>query len=664
MFNRHFLDYYSRASITTKISMPFILLFIGCWVTGIVALGQYLMFRLEQKHKVRSEELAALVEREIEKELKYLRLDARLLSIQSDIVQGTATSDATRLRQLILPLKSILDADLIAIVDTAGQPILETRQPTLKDRQLQANTITELLLTGSDLATIAGTSNQGPPVLLGTAPVKTNQGIEGGILIGNVLDDERLEQISRIVDEQLVIILDNGGNGKDQIVASTFPEISPELLWLYDLVDHEAVETAQNRDYLIQEIRFDGSEGQSYYLVILFSKALLNQAKLTTWFVIVAIATLGACLMTLLALRIARVIARPIQDITQIAQQVIQEEDFTLRTTPHSKDEIGTLAEALNQLVQWTGEYTDELEAAARTLESRVEERTQELSDALAALQSTQAQLIQTEKMSSLGQMVAGIAHEVNNPINFIQGNLPYLKEYVEDLRTLLATYQTEYPHPSDAVLEVQEEIDLDFLLKDVENILESLKTGTERVRNIVVSLRNYSRLDEATIKDVDIHEGIDSTLVVLNHRLKKGIEVIKIYGSLPSVRCSPSQLNQVFTNILSNALDAMFDADSQPKQLTIATRVQSDEHIQISFRDTGPGMTPAIKAKIFDPFFTTKTVGKGTGLGMGICFKIIEQHQGTIAVETAVGQGTEFTITLPIESSKLNYQTPPLAPV
>ncbi|MEO1744773.1 MAG: ATP-binding protein [Cyanobacteria bacterium J06629_9] len=156
----------------------------------------------------------------------------------------------------------------------------------------------------------------------------------------------------------------------------------------------------------------------------------------------------------------------------------------------------------------------------------------------------------------------------------------------------------------------------------------------------------------ESTVKNADLHDGINSTLLILNHRIKQGVEVIKDYGALPMVRCAPSQLNQVFTNIIANALDAMFDADSEPKRLTIATRALSEDQVQVSFRDTGPGMTPEIKAKIFDPFFTTKPIGKGTGLGMGICFKIIEQHQGSIELNTAVGQGTEFVITLPVDSA------------
>jgi signal transduction histidine kinase len=215
----------------------------------------------------------------------------------------------------------------------------------------------------------------------------------------------------------------------------------------------------------------------------------------------------------------------------------------------------------------------------------------------------------------------------------------------------LLNTYQTEYPQPTEAVLEKQDEIDLEFLLEDSAKLLESMRFGTQRVGDIVVSLRNYSRLDEAAIKDVDIHEGLDSTLLILNHRIKDGVDVIKDYGDLPPIRCSPSQLNQVFTNIIANALDAMSDANTNPMQLMITTHASSADQVQIRIRDTGPGMTLELQAKIFDPFFTTKAVGKGTGLGMGICFKIIEQHQGQINVVSDVGKGTEVIITLPVSA-------------
>ena len=308
-------------------------------------------------------------------------------------------------------------------------------------------------------------------------------------------------------------------------------------------------------------------------------------------------------------------------------------------------------------VLKMTGRYLRALEternktsALTANLEQRVEQRTFELTRALKDLQQTQSQLVQTEKMSSLGEMVAGIAHEINNPISFIRGNIPILSEYFQDMLDLIKIYEMAYPQPVPLVVEQREDMDMDFVSEDVPKILSSMKMGTARVRDIVLSLRNYSRLDEAVLKDVDIHEGLESTLLILNHRIKNGIEVVKNYGSLPAVTCSPSQINQVFTNILTNALDALSENSEALKKITITTGIKCATQVQISIRDTGEGMSPEVKRRIFDPFFTTKPVGKGTGLGMGICFKIIEQHQGKIDVKTALGEGTEFIITLPVQ--------------
>ena len=311
-----------------------------------------------------------------------------------------------------------------------------------------------------------------------------------------------------------------------------------------------------------------------------------------------------------------------------IAQQVAGESRFDLRAPAKTQDDISVLALSVNQLIEWVGQYTNELEIAAQTLDIRVRQRTRKLSNTLKELKATQAQLIQSEKMSSLGQMIAGIAHEINNPINFVQGNIEPLKEYFEDLLELIKTYQTEYPNPSTAVVKKQEEIDFDFLLEDLHKLLGSMNLGAERVHEIVQSLRYFSRLDEATVKDVNIHEGIDSTLLILNHRIKHEVTVVKKYGDLPLVRCFPAQLNQVFTNIIVNALDAMFEANCDRKKIKIVTRVIENNQIQIIICDSGPGIPREIRKKIFDPFFTTKPVGKGSGLVLCICIRIILQHQ------------------------------------
>ena len=361
----------------------------------------------------------------------------------------------------------------------------------------------------------------------------------------------------------------------------------------------------------------------------------------------------GLTLATLMAIGILILSHRAVSPILNIAENArlvrskLKHERFSDIETVSiaAENEIGTLAITFNQLIEQLKFSYNELQ-----------EKNQNLQSTLIDLKRTQTQLIQTEKMSSLGQMVAGIAHEINNPITFIQGNIRPLQNYFEDLRELLETYQSEYPEPTQAIVNKQNEVEIEFLLEDGIKLLNSLKMGTDRVRDIVVSLRNYSRLDEAAIKDVNIHSGIDSTLLILNHRLKYDVEVIKNYGYLPLIRCSPAQLNQVFTNIISNALDAMFDANSQPKQLIIITRKFDLNNIQISFRDTGPGISPDVKTKIFDPFFTTKDVGKGTGLGMEICFRIIEQHQGDIKVISEMGHGAEFIITLPIQGNTSNH--------
>ncbi|BAY82084.1 two-component sensor histidine kinase [Calothrix parasitica NIES-267] len=300
------------------------------------------------------------------------------------------------------------------------------------------------------------------------------------------------------------------------------------------------------------------------------------------------------------------------------------------------------------------GKVTQTLGVATDITERKLAEI--ELQNTLHELQTTQAQLIQSEKMSSLGQMVAGIAHEINNPVNFIHGNVTPASQYAQDVLNLLELYQQHYPNPPEDIQEEIETIDLEFLKEDFTKILNSMKQGTQRIREIVLSLRNFSRLDEAQFKAVDIHEGIDSTLMILQNRLKSKpnfpeIQIIKQYSSLPRVDCFPSQLNQVLMNILANAIDALESQKSlSTPQIQIHTKLLDNNRIAIHLFDNGSGIPPEIQSKLFDPFFTTKEVGKGTGLGLSISYQIVvNKHGGNLSVLSTPGEGTEFIIEIPV---------------
>ncbi len=639
---------YKGLPVSVKLLFLPLALFLSLWATGAVGFIIFANNNLEQMARKETAEMALWAQQNFQQTQKTLSLQTRWISKETEVIEAISRDDRTLLSRTLLLYQNKLDLDLIRIKDTQGTSLVSLQKGVLGVAQPDPATHSSPPI-GLGSARILSANDSDPITLLSSSPIESPTQVLATLFLGCVVDNVLLHQIRGDTSMHLVVL--QGA----RIAASTLP-MDRNQPWQFPQSEEPVtwMEIA-GETYFVKTVRLLAPDQTNLRIAVLNSIQDMEQAEQKIFLFVGVFGLLGGLLvfgMTVLGIRISQGLSRRIQSLNQATQQLAQG-DLTIRIPVATQDEVGSLAQGFNTMAQQLTVRDQQLNQQMQTLKSTLDK-----------LHRTQSQLVQTEKMSALGQMMAGIAHEINNPANFIHANLHYAAEYTQDLLRVLDIYQHYYPQPPAELQSALDDVDLEFLSEDLTKLLKSMKVGSDRIRNIVISLRNFSRLDEAEFKSVDLHEGIDNTLMILQHRLKArpefpAIEVVKNYSDLPIIECYPGHLNQVFMNLLANAIDALEEAAKQTNQshsqsgsgtIWISTHLIADSQVRIIVADDGLGMSESVRSHIFDPFFTTKPIGKGTGLGLSISHQIVtEKHLGKIWCDSTLGEGSKFVLEIPI---------------